>query len=1106
MSLQRAVRLAGVGGLFLAAFAVCGAQSTPAPSQGVPAASQGSNGAGAGQGVTSPSTPGAVPQASTVQIPGSARPSRQSIDDLKGLSPTGLKTSIWQMKGMAVDRIAFEGVTFGAKETLPNELAQKVGQPLDPEKVRESTRRLFASGRYRDLSVRGVRQGDSITLIYSGSPRYYVGRVTIEGITSERLTSLLEYSTKLEPGTAFSEPEIPAGQTAIVQTLAQNGFFEPQVAVETKMHDEEQSVDVTYTVATGPQARVGDVAVGGQDPGLTEKDFRKKGKLKRRSKVSRDTTSNALTNLRAVYQKKDRLEGTITLDKQTYEPPKNELNYAFQANQGPVVKVLIEGAKVSKSRLRLLVPIFEEGTIDNDLLNEGTHNIKDFLQQQGYFDAEVKVRVIGEGTPAERVVYTVDKNVKHKVLTVDLKGNKYFSDDTLRERIRVQKADAYLRSGRFSQGLVASDISSIQSIYRANGFSSAKVIPTITDTDENANGKTLKLAFIHVVYTVDEGAQQKFGSVDLVGVDKTREDALKGLLNSQSGQPFSLITLSGDRDAVLGYYLSRGFDQAKVEIRQKLNSQDPTRTDVALNVVEGQQVFVDKVLVSGVNRTRAKLVESQVRVHAGDPLDQSALLETQRNLYNLALFNEVIAAVQNPTGQAPQKNVLVQLTEARRWDVTYGFGFEAQTGTPTRGQISDASKIQLGLPLTQNFGQNGKTGVSPRVSVDVSRINFRGTQQSLTLHGTYGLLEKVATLSFQNPNLLGNPNLSAQISGGYTNVQNISTFSASTLQGDFRVTQKVKRTDTFIYDFQYRRVAVDPNSLQVSANLIPLLSQPVRVGGPGVTWFHDRRAPSPLDATKGWYASVQEFLSSSKFGSQTDFNKVDGTYSSYYSWGKTNRRYTFARNTRIGFETAFGANPNAGNLTTTPVTPPPSSCVGVLLTTNASCSAVPLPERLYAGGATSHRGFSINGAGPRDLQTGYPVGGQAVFVNSLELRLPAPVLPVVGSSVNFVIFHDMGNVFQHPSDLFPSFARFHQPNSDTCKNVSGQFGTCDFNYFSHAVGLGARYNTPVGPIRADFSYNLNPPIYPVIFDFNNSPPNVGQASHFNFFFSIGQSF
>ena len=77
-------------------------------------------------------------------------------------------------------------------------------------------------------------------------------------------------------------------------------------------------------------------------------------------------------------------------------------------------------------------------------------------------------------------------------------------------------------------------------------------------------------------------------------------------------------------------------------------------------------------------------------MHAGDPLDQSALLETQRNLYSLALFNEVNAAVQNPTGDAPEKNVLLQVTEARRWDVTYGFGFEAQTGTPATGVISAA--------------------------------------------------------------------------------------------------------------------------------------------------------------------------------------------------------------------------------------------------------------------------------------------------------------------------------------------------------------------------------------------------------------------------------
>ena len=454
---------------------------------------------------------------------------------------------------------------------------------------------------------------------------------------------------------------------------------------------------------------------------------------------------------------------------------------------------------------------------------------------------------------------------------MELKGNKYFSDDLLRERMRVQKANSYQRSGRYSPALVSADVTAIKALYRANGFDQATVTTDVKDIETSANGKPLKGGEIAVTYTIVEGPQQKFGTVALNGVDASRMKDVKALMNTQPGQPFSLVTLSGDRDTVLQYYLSNGFDQVKVEIRQNKESNDSDKTDVALNVTEGQQVFVNRVLLSGVEKTKPKVVQGQILVHAGDPLDQTALLQTQRNLYNIALFNEVIAAVQNPEGDAPQKNVLLQLTEAKRWNVTYGFGLEAQTGTPQAGMISEASCIQLMLNPCNQLTQEGKTGVSPRVSLDVSRINLGGTQDSLTLHSSYGLLEQIAILTLQNPHFYGSKNFAASISGGYSNIQDISTFAASTLQGDFRITQKWRRRDTFIYDFLYRRVAVDPNSLQVSADLIPLLSQPVRVGGPGLTWFHDTRSPGPLDAVKGQYTTLQTFVASSKFGVADEF-------------------------------------------------------------------------------------------------------------------------------------------------------------------------------------------------------------------------------------------
>ncbi len=997
-------------------------------------------------------------------------PEREASDKAKAANETTSVTvaeeSLSAWKGLHVERIEFEGVSFDAKDPLPGQLPQQADEPLDPAKVTASIRRLFASGRYRDISVNGVREGSGVTLIYVGTPRYFVGKVSIEGVKQERLAALLEYATKLQPGNEFTQAMIETGTEGIRQSLASSGYFQPTIIPKTTVDEPNKQVDATYTVNIGPQARVGIVTLEGSDPGFTPEDFSKKAKLKRGKKINRETISTALTRLRAQYQKRDRLEATTSLRKQTYNEPRKQVDYNFNANQGPLVKVTVEGARISNSRLKLLVPIYQEGTIDNDLLNEGTFNIKDYLFQLGYFDAKVSVQVVGEDTPSESVVFSVDKGVKRKVGSVTITGNKYFDTDLLKERMRVQKADLYLRNGRYSPQLMKSDVNSILSLYRANGFDKAAISTSTNDMDTSKTGKKLKVPEIEAVVKITEGPQQKFGAVNLTGVDDSRMKDLKALLNSQSGQPYSLITLSGDRDTILGYYLSHGFAQAKVEVKQQVESGDAAKTDVTLGVTEGEQVFVDRVLLSGIGHAKPSVVGKQVKVHAGDPLDQSALLDTQRNLYGLALFNEVNTAVQNPDGDDP------------------------------------------GLPPNSTISQNGKTGASPRVSVDVSRINLRGTDESLTLHTTYGLLEEVVTLTFQNPHFRGRENLSNSISGGYSNVQNISTFQASTLQGDFRITQKVRKTDTFIYNFVYRRVAVNAATLQVSANLIPQLSQPVRVGGPGITWFHDTRQPSPLDATRGSYTSMQEFYASSQLGSQVSFNRTDVTNSTYYTFGK--HKYVLARNTRLGFETPFGANPNA----TSP------SCGGDpqqdLRQTNATCNAVPLPERLYAGGATSHRGFGINNAGPRDLQTGFPVGGNAVFVNSTELRLPAPALPYVGDSINFVLFHDMGNVFTHISDMFPSFARFSQPNQQTCSSVgptgnppitsAAPFGVCNFNYFSHAIGAGARYKTPVGPIRVDFSYNLNPPHYPVIYDFNGNPPYAAQAGHFNFFFSIGQAF
>jgi outer membrane protein insertion porin family len=992
--------------------------------------------------------------------------------------------------GQKVTGVRFGGVTSDMLDPLPAQLELQPGQQLDPTKVRASLRRLYASGLYQSLAVEGMQAAGGVVVVFRGEPRLFLGRTQIFGIKSEQLRTQLVASERLLPGTRYTQRKLDTSLASIRQALTENGYHQAKVERRVQVDQVNQQVNVIYNITPGTVARIGDVKVEGT-PGLSLEEFRKASGLKPDKKVDRDTVSRALTRLRKRYDKKQRWAGSVTLQQETYDPARNRLDYTFHATEGPLVQVKVEGARYKRATIERLIPIYEEGTIDLDLVNEGAHNLRTDLQGKGYFDATVTHQPVHNGPSEVTVLYKVDRGAIHRVNSVKIEGGKYFDEDTLEEHTAVRSANFVERHGTYSQALIDSDVDNLTALYQGNGFSHVSVTPEVHDVDTtDKKGKTA--ATIDVVYKIVEGEQQKIGRYDITGANQVPLSELRPLLNTEMGQPYSSVNVIGDRDVIQSFYLSRGFQNIQVKVVQHTDPKNPGLVDVAMDLNEGEKISVDKVLVSGLHYTRPTTVEPRVTLRPDQPLDQTALLDSQRKLYNLALFNEVNTAIQNPNGEQLHKNVLLQTSEAKRWDVTYGFGFQAQTGTPFRSNPSPAFLIQQGINPNTFNASNGHFGVSPNFIFDVSRINLRGKNESVTLRTNYGTLEQQAVVLYQDPNLFRSPTFSSSLSGGYTSSQNVTTFSASSLFATERVTHHVTKASTLIYSFSYREVRVNSSSLQVSLGLIPLLSQPARVGGPGLNYIRDTRDDA-LDAHRGTFNNVQLFLSDGIFGSQANFSRIDFTNASYYTFGK--RKWVFARETRYGQERAFG---------------------------NGNQLLIPLPERLYGGGATSHRGFAINATGPRDPQTGFPLGGAAAFINTFELRTPYPNLPLVGNNLGFVLFHDAGNTFARSRDVFPSFLHFHQPNEAGCRtlptvstNLNGTLNIveapCNFNYWSHAIGVGARYRTPIGPIRVDTSYNLDPPSYPIVYNYQGSTSNVpqpqtGQAGHFNFFFSIGQTF
>jgi outer membrane protein assembly factor BamA len=318
------------------------------------------------------------------------------------------------------------------------------------------------------------------------------------------------------------------------------------------------------------------------------------------------------------------------------------------------------------------------------------------------------------------------------------------------------------------------------------------------------------------------------------------------------------------------------------------------------------------------------------------------------------------------------------------------------------------------------------------------------------------------------PYLANRRDLSLRISGLIDRSRDVLTFTDDRKVASVAIEKRFSASTAISGRYSFSRVEALDISNRISPAEIPLLSRPARVGGFGVSYVNDHR-DDPADATRGSYSLVDAAIAYKKFGSEANFLRFTGENATYYRLGS---HLIFARNTRFGFDSPYGSLEKI--LVQTPGQP------NQYIYTNT----LPLPERFFMGGSESHRGFSINQAGPRDPQTGYPIGGNALFFNSLELRVP-----MAQRRFGFVLFNDSGNVFTTIRHM--RLLKFSQ-SSPT-----------DFDYDSDAVGLGIRYKTPVGPIRFDVGYNLNSPRYQVA---TNPGVEVQRLSRFQYFLSIGQSF
>ena len=460
------------------------------------------------------------------------------------------------------------------------------------------------------------------------------------------------------------------------------------------------------------------------------------------------------------------------------------------------------------------------------------------------------------------------------------------------------------------------------------------IFPTVFATrrspphvDDNYRGKKNNL---FVSFHIVEGAQTRIADLKIDGNQAISTTDLLGVIGSTPGQPYSESDVASDRNNILAMYYNDGFPEARFRRGSHCPATSPNEVQSRLPHHRGPE---NRSLQSPAHRLPVHAAGNHRAAggdQAGRPLREGDVVETQRQLYNLGVFNRVQIAPQNPNGADPQKAVVVDTEEG---SATPSATARDSKCSARRRQHQPERHHHRRQPA-RHFRNRALEYVRPRANAFFQRPRQHAAiSRRSELHGGQFSRQK---------------NLSLQLTGFADKTQDINTFTSTRFEGALQLVQKLSPSSSLLYRYFYRRVEASHIANTINAEEIPLLSQPTLVSGFGVTYARDRR-DNPSDAKHGNFNTVDVSFASTPW---VERRFLPGLVSEFH-FHILRPRLCFRpfRALRSGTDLRQYHRGHPHYLLRR-LPPAPTQ------------SIVPLPERFFAGGGTSMRGFRVESGRP----------------------------------------------------------------------------------------------------------------------------------------------
>ena len=961
-------------------------------------------------------------------------------------------------------------------------IVQHTGQPYSNAKIQQSIAALMATREFSSARVQVAPENAGLRLTFVLEPAYYLGLVQFPGaVPPFSYTRLLQVVTFPE-GAPFLKRQMNDATGAMQTFLARSGYFAATVKPRTEIDDEHKLVNPIFEVTLNRRAKVGMIDFEGLSEAEAQRERAalssfltrfKKGRLKNGVTFTAPRIQAAIELIRSNLGARNRLAQELSLKSANYDPKTNRADLLFHVKLGPVVTVQVQGAHLFQRTVKRLIPIYQENAYDSDLVAEGRRDLASYFQSKGYFDVQVASKV-QEAPDRVNVVYRIQRGKKHTVENISFTGNREFNDSALRAAIVVRKKKVLFSRGNYSETLLRASVNKIVNMYEVTGFPDVQVTTKVQDFEPK----------VAVTFLITEGGRTTVRNFQITGNEGLDTSQLPAHgFRLAAGRPYSPELEREDRNDILAYYLDRGFLSARLKTNVTPAPGDKYRIDVAYQVQPGPETQVRDIVYLGNVKTKTRLLAYTAALRPETPLSESKMLAAESDLYNLGIFDwtsveprraqSVTAQLVDPpapdedqaTNSKPEQDqrqandpslpqgqgadatqngseeVLVKVHESQRNTIEYGGGLElvSRGGSPPGGAIVVPGLAPI--PVGKNFISSERTFFGPRGSFAYTLDNLRGLGETFTASILGSRLDNRATLNYGIPRFLGT-SWSSLVSGTGERSTLNPIFASTFGEGSFQVQRNLdpQRTQTLILRYRLRRVVL-------SDLLIPDLVLPedraIRLSTVSVSYLRDTR-DKPLDAHRGVYQTLDLGVTSTALGASASFVKFLAQ-SAYYRPITT--QLTWANNLRLGFAQPFLS------------------------------SRVPLSEAFFSGGSDTLRGFPIDSAGPQRAVVAcgnqsdpstcstitVPVGGDMLLILNSELRFPIPLKEGLGGA----LFYDGGNVYSRIN--LPLLAE----------------------KYTNSVGIGFRYQTPVGPVRFDIGHLLNP---------------IAGISSVQFFLTLGQAF